>query len=120
MNKIESKVKTFYDNEEMSHAVLGAMREEVEKMRHERSFQPAWSLDVYSHPLRVAPVLETQISPQELSEFQSIMKRYAVDRQYKIENGLPLTINIDEIEEITILAVQADPYDPNKYLFLDL
>ena len=41
INKIESKVKTFYDNEEMSHAVPGAMREEVAKMRHECSFQPA-------------------------------------------------------------------------------
>jgi len=31
INKIESKVNTFYDNEEMSHAVLGAMRKEERK-----------------------------------------------------------------------------------------
>ena len=43
------------------------------------------------------------------------MKRNAVDRLYKIENGLPLSI--DEIEELTMLAVQADPDDPNKYPF---
>ena len=55
------------------------MRQEVEKMRHERSFQPDWALDVYINPLRVQPVHETQISPQELSQFQQIMKRNAVD-----------------------------------------
>ena len=113
--KIEHKVKTHYDNEEMSHSVLCNMRQEVEKMRHERSFQPDWALDVYINPLRVQPVHETQISPQELSQFQQIMKRNAVDRLYKIENGLPLSI--DEIEELTMLAVQADPSDSNKYPF---
>ena len=45
--KIEHKVKTHYDNEEMSNSVLCNMRQEVEKMRHERSFQPDWALDVY-------------------------------------------------------------------------
>ena len=49
----------------MSH--LCKMRQEVEKMCHERSFQPDWALHVYTNPLRVQPVHETQISPKELS-----------------------------------------------------
>ena len=89
--------------------------QEVEKMRHERSFQPDWALDVYINPLRVQPVYKTQISPQGLSQFQQIMKRNAVDRPYKIDTGLPLSI--DEIEELTMLAVQADPSHSNKYPF---
>ena len=73
--KIEHKV----NNEKMSNAVLSKMRGEVEKMRHERSFLPAWALHIYTNPLRVQQVHETEISPQELSEFQKIMKRNAVD-----------------------------------------
>ena len=70
-------MKTLYDNEEMSHSVLCKTRQEVEKMRHECSFQPDWALVVYTNPLRVQRVHETQISPQDLSEFQQIMKRNA-------------------------------------------
>ena len=50
----------------MSH--LCKMRQEVENMCHERSFQPDWALYVYTNPLRVQPVHETQISPKELSQ----------------------------------------------------
>ena len=39
--KTEHKVKTLYNNEEMSNSVLSKMREEVEKMHH--SFQPDWA-----------------------------------------------------------------------------
>ena len=61
--KIEHKVKTFYDNEEMSNKVLSKMKGVVEKMRHARSFLPEWALHIYTNPLRVEQVHETQISP---------------------------------------------------------
>ena len=91
------------------------MQEEVEKMRVTRSFQPAWMLELYTNSLWVATVNETEISPEELSEFQRIMKRNAVHKLYKLENGLPLSM--DEIEELTMLLVQADPDDSNHYPF---
>ena len=43
------------------------------------------------------------------------MKRNAVDKLYKLENGLPLSM--DEIEELTMLLIQADPDDSNHYPF---
>ena len=43
------------------------------------------------------------------------MKGNAVDKLYKLENGLSLAM--DEIEELTMLLVQADPDDPNQYPF---
>ena len=43
------------------------------------------------------------------------MKRNSVDKLYKLENGLPLSM--DEIEELTMLLVQADPDDSNNYPF---
>ena len=43
------------------------------------------------------------------------MKRNAVDKLYKLENGLPLSM--DEIEELTMLLVQADPDNSNHYPF---
>ena len=43
------------------------------------------------------------------------MKRNAVDKLYKLENGLPLSM--DEIEELTMLLVQADPDDLNNFPF---
>ena len=58
-------------------------------------------LELYTHPLRVSTVNETDISPEELSEFQRIMKRNAVDKLYKLEKGLLLSI--DKIEELTML-----------------
>ena len=38
-----------------------------------------------------------------------------VDKLYKLENGLPLSM--DEIEELTMLLVRADPDDSNNYPF---
>ena len=72
-------------------------------------------LELYTNPFRVSTVNETDISPEELSEFQRIMKRNAVDKLYKLENGLPLSM--DEIEELTMLLVQADPDNSNQHPF---
>ena len=115
IDKLVPKMKALYDNEERSSRIINTMQQEVEKMRVTRSFEPSWMLEVYSNPLRVSTVNETEISPEELTEFQRIMKRNAVDKLYKLENGLPLSM--DEIEELTMLLVQADPDDSKQYPF---
>ena len=115
IEKLVPKIQALYDNQERATRIINTMKEEVEKMRLTRSFQPAWMLELYTNPLRVSTVNETEISPEELSEFQRIMKRNAVDKLYKLENGLPLSM--DEIEELTMLLVQADPEDSNHYPF---
>ena len=43
------------------------------------------------------------------------MKRNAVNKLYKLDNRLQITM--DKIEELTILLVQTDPDDSNKYPF---
>ena len=95
IEKFVSKIKALYDNEQRSSRIIQTMQQEVENMRVTRSFQPSWML--------------------ELLEFQRIMMRNAVDKLYKLENGLPLSM--DEIEELTMLLVQADPDDSNQYPF---
>ena len=67
------------------------------------------------HPLRVSTVNETDISPDEMSEFQRIMKTNAVGKLFKLENGLPLSM--DETEELTMLLVQADLTTPTSAPF---
>ena len=99
--------KALYDNEQRANRIIVTMQQEVENMRVTRSFKPSWILDLYTNLVRVSTVNETEISPEELTEFQRIMKRNAVDKLYKLENGLPLSM--DEIEELTMLLVQADP-----------
>ena len=103
IDKLVPKIKALYDNEERSSRIINTMQQEVEKMRVTTSFQPSWMLELYSNPLRVSTVNETEISPEELTEFQRIMK------------NLPLSM--DEIEELTMLLVQADPDDSNHYPF---
>ena len=109
------KIKALYDNEERAARIIQTMQQEAEKMSVARSFKPSWMLELYTNLLRVSTVNETQISPEELTEFQRIMKRNAVHKLYKLENGLPLSM--DELEELTMLLVQADPDDPNQYPF---
>ena len=84
IEKLVPKIQTLYDNQERATRIINTMKEEVEKMRLTRSFQPAWMLELYTNPLRVSTVNETEISPEELSEFQRIMKRNAVDKLYKL------------------------------------
>ena len=43
-------------------------------MRVTRSFKPSWILDLYTNPVRVSKVNETEISPEELTEFQRIIE----------------------------------------------
>jgi len=55
------------------------------------------------------------MTPTERAEYNSILHRKAVDRLYRIANGEPL--EIDELEELSMLIVRADPSDSNHYPF---
>ena len=95
IEKLVPKIKALYDNKERAARIINTMQEEVEKMRVTRSYKPSWMLELYTNPLRVSSVNETEISPEELYEFQRIIKRNAVDKLYKLENELPLSMDPD-------------------------
>ena len=84
-------------------------------MRVTTSFKLSWMLELYTNSLRVSSVNKTYISLEEPTAFQRIIKRNAVDKLYKVQNGFPLLI--DEIAELKALLVQADPDDSNHYPF---
>ena len=55
------------------------------------------------------------MSPEERTEYDSILHRKEVDKLYHITNGeLP---EMDELEELSMLIVRADPKDSNHYPF---
>ena len=72
IEKLVPKIKALYDNEERAYRIVNTMQEEVEKMRVTRSFQPSWMLKLYTNPLRVSTVNETEISPEELLNFREL------------------------------------------------
>ena len=90
IEKLVPKIKALYDNEERASRIINTMQQEVENMRVTRSFKPSWMLKLYTNPVRVSIVNEIEISAGELSEFQRNIKRYAVDKLYKLKNDLPL------------------------------
>ena len=55
-------------------------------------------LELHTNPLRVSSVNEIDILSEVLTEFQRIVKRNVVDKLYKLENSLPLTM--DKLEEL--------------------
>ena len=56
------------------------------------------------------------MSLEEPTEYNSVLHRKAVDKLHRITNGEPLGIN--ELEELSILIVRADPEDSNPLPFL--
>ena len=70
IEKLVPKIKALYGNEQRSTRIIQTMQQEVENMRVTRSFQPSWMLELYTNPLRVSTVNETEISPEELSEMK--------------------------------------------------
>ena len=53
------------------------------------------------------------MSPEERNDYNQIMRRKAVDKLYRITNDEPL--ELDELEELCMLIVRADPDDSNKF-----
>ena len=56
-----------------------------------------------------------EMSPEERNDYNQIMRRKAVDKLYRITNGEPL--ELDELKELCMIIVRADPDDSNKFPF---
>ena len=84
-------------------------------MRVGRSIPFNWDTSIYRKPIRVVAPTPLAMSAQERAEYDSILHRKAVDKLHRITNGEPL--EMDELEELCMLIVRADPEDSNQYPF---
>ena len=109
------RIHMSYANIEVSAPIIQSMVEEVDKMRHTRTIPFDWDISMYKNPAcRGAPTI-LAMSDTEREDYNKILHRKAVDKLYKITNGLPL--ELDELEELSMLIVRADPEDPKHYPF---
>ena len=66
IKKLEPKIKALYNNEQRANIIVHTMREEIDKMWMSRFFK----LSLFTNPLRVSHLNETEISPEERTELQ--------------------------------------------------
>ena len=115
VNACAPRIHMAFDDLEVSATVVKSLVDEVEMMRRGKECPFQWDTSLYSNPQRrIAPTV-MEMTPTERAEYNSILHRKAVDRLYRIANGEPL--EIDELEELSMLIVRADPNDSNHYPF---
>ena len=100
---------------EVSAPIVQSLVNEVNAMRVARSIPFSWDTSMYTNPLRNVAPTPLAMSPEERAEYDSILHRKAVDKLHRITNGEPL--EMDELEELSMLIVRADPEDSNHYPF---
>ena len=88
---------------------------EVEAMRQGHKIPFNWDTTLYTNPQRRVEPTIMQMSEQERTEYDSILHRQAVDKLFRITNGERL--EMDELEELSMLIARADPNDSNHYPF---
>ena len=115
VNACAQRIHMAYADLEVSAPIVQSLVDEVEGMRRGKEVPFEWDTTIYSNPQRrIAPTLQ-EMSPEERADYNSILHRKAVDKLYRITNGEPL--EMDELEELSMLIVRADPEDSNHYPF---
>ena len=109
------RIHMAYADMETSAPIVQSLVDEVNAMRVGRSIPFGWDTSIYTHPVCVVAPTIVAMSPEERTEYDSILHRKAVDKLYRITNGEPL--EMDELEELSMLIVRADPEHSNHYPF---
>ena len=109
------RIHMAYADLEVSAPIVQSLVNEVEAMRQGREIPFNWDTTLYTNPQRRVEPTIMQMSEQERTEYDSILHRQAVDKLFRITNGEPL--EMDELEELSMLIVRADPNDSNHYPF---
>ena len=115
VNGCAQRIHMAYADIQESAPIVQSLVDEVEAMRRGKVCPFNWDVSIYKNPQRRIESTVLEMSEEERNDYNHILRRKAVDKLYRITNGEPL--EMDEIEELCMLIVRADPDDSNKFPF---